>query len=104
MNNKLNRISGKPKPKAEVSTPPLVDEDKALKFITKGGSVAAREEEKTADEDQDEKIGLIVRMYKEEKEEVESFIRKLPKRERVSRNQWILTAIREKLDRDKKKI
>lgn len=95
-------IAAKPKRTTPVDqiNPVITDEQKAMNFIRQGGSVA----QPTTETDDEKMVGVIVRMYPDMKQEVDSHIKALPKRSRPSRNAWILQAIEEKLKRDSKKI
>jgi hypothetical protein len=76
---------------------PTIDEKKAIAFINQGGSTAA----KPLEEDDVQK-GVIVRMYSDMIEEIDTLLKSIPKRKRPSRNAWIIQAIEDKLKKDKK--
>lgn len=74
-----------------------IDEKKAIAFINQGGSTAAE----PSDEDDVQK-GVIIRMYADMIEEIDTLLKSIPKRRRPSRNAWIIQAIEDKLKKDKK--
>jgi hypothetical protein len=98
-------ITSKPKRNTveEKSTNSTIDERKAIAFINQGGSVAFTAKEPQL-EDEDKQKAVIVRMYPDMIKEIDDLLKFLPKRNRPSRNTWIIQAIEEKLKRDKKHL
>ncbi|MDO1451313.1 hypothetical protein Q0590_33875 [Rhodocytophaga aerolata] len=96
-------ITAKPKKTSVIEKPESkeIDEKKAIAFINQGGSVASHTATSEAEEDEKQK-GVIVRMYPDMIQEIDDLLKKLPKRNRPSRNAWILKAVEEKLKREKK--
>lgn len=87
-----------------VTTPqaPVVDEKKIEALISKGGSsTQVKEVEVTEDEDAIKTV--LVRTYASLLHEIDQLILQIPKRNRPSRNAYIVEAIMEKMQRDKNK-
>jgi hypothetical protein len=96
-------ITAKPKKNTinDSSNANEIDEKKAIAFINQGGTVAAITASPQAEEE-DKQKGVIIRMYPDMIQEIDELLKKLPKRNRPSRNAWILKAVEEKLKREKK--
>lgn len=87
-----------------VTTPkaPVVDEKKIEALISKGGSsTLAKETEALEDEDAIKTV--LVRTYESQVQEIDRLLAQIPKRNRLSRNAFIVEAIEEKMQREKNK-
>lgn len=80
---------------------PVIDEKKIEALIEKGGSSVTVGP--IADND-DEKQQVRLVAYSSQLREIERVLNMMPKRGRPSRHAYILQAIDEKLERDKKKL
>ena len=87
--------------KEPAAAKPVTNEKKIEALIEKGGSSVAVE--RMANND-DEKQQLRLVAYTSQLREIEEVLNQMPKRGRPSRHAWILQAIDEKLQRDKKKL
>jgi hypothetical protein len=85
--------------KEPTATKPLADEKQIGALIEKGGSSVAVEQ--PADEDEKQQVRLVA--YTSQLREIEEVLQRMPKRGRPSRHAWILKAIDEKLEREKKR-
>ncbi|GAB2517119.1 hypothetical protein [Spirosoma aerophilum] len=95
-------IARLPKAKAETTTPPVVDESTVEALINKGGSsTLAKPAETNQDEDRIKTIPL--RTYESHIREIDELLSGIPKRQRPSRNAYIVQAIEARLQRDKSK-
>lgn len=94
-------ISGKPRKPAPAETAPLPSEHDVLSLINKGGSVAKPALPKIA-ADNLKPMLVQLRLYPDLVEEIDAVRKTSGKRHRPpSRHAWIVTAIEEKLARDK---
>ncbi|WP_020532995.1 hypothetical protein [Flexithrix dorotheae] len=74
------------------------DIEKLEKMIDKGGSSI----QKNRENDDDELKVVNVRMWQSVIREIDELLPKIPKKERPKRHGWIIEAVMEKLERDKK--
>ena len=80
----------------------VVDEKEIEALINKGGSSTQVREIEVA-EDEDAIKTVLVRTYASLLHEIDQLILQIPKRNRPSRNAYIVEAIKEKMRRDKNK-
>lgn len=92
----------RPIQKEATATRPVTDEKKIEALIQKGGSSVAIERTAGSDDDEKQQVRLVT--YISQLREIEQVLEQMPKRGRPSRHAWILQAIDEKLQRDKKKL
>ena len=81
-------------------------EKRANQYI-QGAASVVRPEQPTDSKDAEEDAKLKnypVRMHPDDVKDIEALLKLIPKRNRPSRNQWMVTAIKEKLARDTKKL
>ena len=76
---------------------PQKNEKEIEKFINQGGS-SFGEDDVALEEDPIKKVQL--RIFESQLKEIDNIIEKKPRRERVSRHQWIIDAIEEKKQRE----
>ena len=81
---------------------PTADEKKIEALINKGGSATRKGDQQPDSEDGKHPIRLIP--YTSQLRDIERVISQLPERKRPSRHAYILQAIDEKLQRDKRKL
>lgn len=79
---------------------PATEERKIEALIDKGGSSVAHT--RATDNDEKQQVRLIT--YTSQLREIEEVLIQMPKRGRPSRHAWILQAIDEKIQREKKKL
>jgi hypothetical protein len=90
----------------EVIQDPEEIEKRAAQFIQGAASVVRPDQPVGAEETEvEEKLkNYPVRMHPDDVKEIEDLLKLIPKRNRPSRNQWMVAAIKEKLARDIKKL
>ncbi|MBO0952886.1 hypothetical protein [Fibrella forsythiae] len=94
---------------ARTPTPPapkpvVVDEKHIEALISKGGSsTLAKEAKPTTSPEEDAIKTILIRTYESQVQEIDQLLAGLPKRQRLSRNAFIVEAIEEKIKRDKAK-
>lgn len=81
---------------------PIVDEKEIEALISKGGSSTLVKEPEAA-EDEDAIKTVLVRTYESQVQEIDQLLAQIPKRNRPSRNAFIVEAIEEKMQREKNK-
>lgn len=81
---------------------PVVDEKKIEALISKGGSSTLVKEMESAEDDDAIKT-VLVRTYESQVQEIDRLLAQIPKRNRPSRNAFIVEAIEEKMQREKNK-
>jgi hypothetical protein len=89
-------------PTVATPKPPAVDEKKIEALISKGGS-STLAKETAASEDEDAIKPVLVRTYESQLQEIDRLLAQIPKRNRPSRNAFIVEAIEEKMQREKNK-
>ena len=82
------------------SAPATVDEKKIEALIGKGGSSTLARVPKIIEDDDAIKT-VLVRTYESQVQEIDQLLAQLPKRQRPSRNAYIVEAIEERIKRDK---
>lgn len=89
--------------KKETPVPkPTADEKKIDALISKGGTATKAQPVQGADDNQRTAIKLIT--YQSQLNDIQAILDKMPQRNRPSRHAYILQAIDEKIERDRKKL
>lgn len=95
----ITRTPTPPAPK-----PVVVDEKHIEALINKGGSSSLAKEARSAPGSEEDAIKtILLRTYESQVQEIDELLARLPKRQRLSRNAFIVEAIEERLKRDKAK-
>ena len=81
---------------------PPVDEKKIEALISKGGTSTKAQPVQDADDNQKTAIKLLP--YQSQLNDIQAILEQMPKRNRPSRHAYILQAIDEKVQRDRKKL
>lgn len=93
-------IARPPKSKAAAATPSVVDENQINALIDKGGSSTLAKPAE-ADQDDDQVKTILLRTYESQVREIDELLAKMKKRDRLSRNAYIVKAIDAQIKRDK---
>jgi hypothetical protein len=96
-------ISAQPKKKEEGQTDYAAEEElrKMVRSVHPSGT---REREPKAQNEEDQIVSFTLRIWKSLDQDIKAHCKQLPARKRPKRNEFIQTAIEEKLQRDQKKI
>lgn len=81
---------------------PPVDEKKIEALISKGGTSTKAKPIQDADDNQKTAIKLLP--YQSQLNDIQAILEQMPKRNRPSRHAYILQAIDDKIQRDRKKL
>lgn len=85
-------------PTATTPKAPVVDEKQIEALISKGGS-STLVKEKEAAEDEDAIKTILLRTYESQVKEIDRLLAQMPKRNRPSRNAFIVEAIEERIEK-----
>ncbi len=91
------------KKKAKIALPPVALNNTALQdMISKGGSVSEPKAHSEIMEDEDKLKSFTFKIYESELAQIRDIQDRLPKRDRISIHDFVVAAVKEKINREQK--